>query len=256
MGLFKKRQLSSTSKNITETEKIKKEPFINITNPPTIQTSKTPETITDIDGNIYNIVKIGNQLWTKNNFHTTKFNDGSIIQLVTDETEWQNQNAPGLCWYDNNIENKNTYGALYNWFAIDTQQLAPKGWHVPTEAEWKILENYLITNGHNWDGTRTGNKIAKSLATQTGWGKETDDLGNIDNNQIKNNSSGFSGLAGGSRGSDGEFKYMGWYGQWWSSTVYSFSEAFARNLFCGEATFNCDFYNKHGGFSVRLLKDN
>jgi uncharacterized protein (TIGR02145 family) len=73
------------------------------------------------------------------------------------------------------------YGVLYNWFALATGKLAPQGWHVPTDADWDTLHNYLIANGYNWDGTTTGNKIAKSMAAQTDWYTGTTTVGAIGN---------------------------------------------------------------------------
>ena len=110
------------------------------------------EPITDIDGNVYHTVKKGNQLWTVENLRTTSFNDGRPIQLVTDNVTWASLTTPAYCWYNNDIYNKSKYGALYNWYAVDTKKLAPKGWHVPTDVEWDILQDYLIANGYNSDG--------------------------------------------------------------------------------------------------------
>ena len=128
-------------------------------------------TITDFDGNGYQAVKIGNQVWTVENLRTTKYNDGTAIPYVTDSAAWVNLTTPGYCYFNNmvNADSIRKFGALYNWYAVDTKKLAPAGWHVPTDAEWDTLENYLIANGYNWDGTTDSNKIAKSLAAKTDW---------------------------------------------------------------------------------------
>jgi uncharacterized protein (TIGR02145 family) len=132
-------------------------------------------TIEDIDGNVYRIVKIGNQLWTVENLRVTKYNDGSAIQLVAGNSAWAALSTPGYCYYNNttNADSIKKFGALYNWYVVNPsvnpsnpKKVAPVGWHVPTDEEWTILENYMIVNGYNWDGTTTGNKIAKSLATK------------------------------------------------------------------------------------------
>ncbi|MFZ4572381.1 MAG: fibrobacter succinogenes major paralogous domain-containing protein [Bacteroidales bacterium] len=103
-----------------------------------------PGTTTDVDGNLYHSVTIGTQVWMDENLKTTKYNDGSSIPLVTDSIAWINMTTPGYCWYHNNAAAyKNTYGALYNWYAVNTGKLAPTGWHVPTDAEWTILVAYL-----------------------------------------------------------------------------------------------------------------
>jgi uncharacterized protein (TIGR02145 family) len=211
--------------------------------------------VTDIDGNVYKTVKIGNQVWTVENLRTMKYNDGSTIPQVTDDTAWHKLNTPGYCWYSNDIKNKSKYGALYNWFAIDTKKLAPKGWHVPTDAEWTILENYLIANGYNWDGTKTKNKIAKSMAAKKDW--ETDaDAGSIGNDLTKNNRSGFSALPGGFRDFMGYFIRIGNFGYWWSATEEAdVSFAFNRDLSFGFVYLSRYSSLKCCGFSVRLVKD-
>jgi uncharacterized protein (TIGR02145 family) len=103
------------------------------------------------------------------NLRTTKYNDGTVIPLVTDNTAWSNLSTPGYCWYGNNAANKDTYGALYNWYTVNTGILCPTCWHVPTDADWITMQNYLIANGFNYDGTTTGNKYAKALASTSGW---------------------------------------------------------------------------------------
>jgi uncharacterized protein (TIGR02145 family) len=91
-------------------------------------------TVKDADGNVYHTVKIGNQVWTVENLRTTRNNDGSAIPHVTDGTEWAALTTPGYCFYDNmsNVDSIKEYGALYNWYAVDTKKLAPAGWHVPS----------------------------------------------------------------------------------------------------------------------------
>jgi uncharacterized protein (TIGR02145 family) len=215
--------------------------------------------ITDIDGNVYQTVRIGNQVWTVENLRTTKYNDGSAIPLVTDGTEWAALTTPGYCYYNNttNTDSIKKYGALYNWYAVDTKKLAPKGWHVPTDAEWDTLQNYLIANGYNWDGTTTDDKIAKSMAAKTDWETHTDP-GTIGNDLTKNNRSGFSALPGGYRARSGRFNYIGYDGGWWSATEFDASHAYSRFLyFDHDYLFRYSDYlgYKSCGFSVRLLKD-
>jgi uncharacterized protein (TIGR02145 family) len=101
------------------------------------------QTVKDIDGNVYKTITIGTQVWMAENLRTTKLDDGKIVPLVTDDKIWAGLNTPAYCWYTNNApENKNKYGALYNWYTVSTNKLCPRGWHVPTDAEWKTL----ITN--------------------------------------------------------------------------------------------------------------
>ena len=134
-------------------------------------TSDDPDTVTDIDGNVYHIVQIGNQVWTVENLRTTKYNDGSDIPHVTDSAQWANLSTPGYCFYNNTTDAvaQKKWGALYNWYTVETGKLTPEGWHVPTNNDWRLLELYLIVNGYNWDGTTDSNKIAKSLAAKTDW---------------------------------------------------------------------------------------
>jgi len=100
--------------------------------------------VSDIDGNYYKTIQIGSQIWMAENLKTTRYNDGSNIPLVTDNTAWSNLTTPGYCWYNNDAATyKNVYGALYNWYAVNTGKLCPSGWHVPSEYEWTLLVNYL-----------------------------------------------------------------------------------------------------------------
>jgi uncharacterized protein (TIGR02145 family) len=190
------------------------------------------------------------------NLKTTKYRDGSTaIPLVTGNTDWGNLTSPGYCWYDNNIANKDTYGALYNWYTVNTGNLCPTGWHVPTTVEWATLENYLIFNGYNYDGTTPGNKIAKALASTTLWtfNATTGVVGNIDY-PAKRNATGFTALPRGYRTSSGAFNFIGRYGFWWSATERDPTFAWNRFMY-----FNFEGVDKGGikrdGCSVRCLRD-
>jgi len=214
-------------------------------------------TVTDNDGNVYWAVKIGNQIWTVVNFRTTRYNDGTAIPYAKDSSAWVDLTTPGYCYFNNmlNTDSIRKYGLLYNWYAVDTKKLAPAGWHIPTDAEWDILENYLVANGYNWDGTTGGNKIAKSLAAKTDWYTRTGlGAGTIGNNLTANNKSGFLALPGGSRNTDGKFDFGG-SGNWWSATEYNASGAVARNLYYDYENLFWNSNYKRCGFSVRLLKD-
>jgi uncharacterized protein (TIGR02145 family) len=213
-------------------------------------------TVTDIDGNVYHTVKIGNQVWTVVNLRTTKYNDGSPIPLVTEKDAWIALSTPGYCYYNNTTDadriKKN--GALYNWYAVDTKKLAPVGWHVPTDAEWNTLQNYLIINGYNWDGTTTDNKIAKSMAAKTDWKTDTDP-GTIGNDLSENNKSGFSALPAGFR-SFRSGNFVGNFGRWWSATENGLLTAYCCSLNDDLVYFFIDHYYKSCGYSVRIIKDN
>jgi uncharacterized protein (TIGR02145 family) len=174
--------------------------------------------VQDADGNHYTAVMIGDQVWMVENLKTTKYNNGTPIPLVTDQTAWANLITPGYCWYNNDAANKTTYGGLYNGYAVLTGNLCPAGWHVPTISEFIVLKNYLISNGYNYDGSTSSNKIAKSLAATVRWTASTF-TGSPGNVPSTNNSSGFSGLPGGLRAYSGVFYYVGNDGYWWSSTI-------------------------------------
>jgi len=161
-------------------------------------------TMTDRDGNVYTSVTIGTQTWMVENLKTTKYKDGTDIPLVTDDTEWANLNTPGYCWYNNDAATyKNSYGALYNWYAVSTGKLCPTGWHVPTDAEWTTLTTYL-------GGESVAGGKLKELGT-THW--TTPNTG-------ATNETGFAALPGGYIYYDGTFDFIGNIGGWWSATEY------------------------------------
>lgn len=213
--------------------------------------------ITDTDGNIYTEVKIGNQVWMVENFKATKYNDGTPIPLVVDSAYWVNTATEAYCWYNNDMNSFKKYGAIYKWFTVSTGKLAPIGWHVPTNKEWDDLENYLIANGNNWDETKTGNKIAKSLAAKSTWVNDPTQ-GTPGNVISSNNSSGFSALAGGYRDIEGYFGSKDTSCGWWSSTVWDngpASYAWYRYLVNCYEGFGKDGCRYNTGNSIRLIRD-
>jgi uncharacterized protein (TIGR02145 family) len=162
--------------------------------------AKPDESVTDADGNKYNTVNIGTQTWMVENLKTTKYNDGTPISNVTDNTQWANLITGAYVIYDNEESNNTTYGKLYNWYAVNTGKLAPKGWHISTDAEWATLRDYF-------GGTEAGGKM-----------KSTSLLWQSPNADATNNC-GFTGLPGGLRQhTDGTFSSIGIYGDWWSAT--------------------------------------
>jgi uncharacterized protein (TIGR02145 family) len=179
--------------------------------------------------------------------------------LIIDSIAWSISTTPGYCFYKNttNADSIKKNGALYNWFSVTTCKLAPTGWHIPTDAEWDTLENYLVANGYNCDAS-TGfgyNLLAKALAAQTDWVFDTN-FGAIGNNLGANNRSGFSALPGGYRNSNGKFDFIGHNGFWWSSTVLGVSYAYYRSLcFDRPSIFPNENYFGSFGYSVRLVKN-
>lgn len=234
-----------------------------ITNPDTSglqikMISQDEGTVADLDGNVYHAIKIGNQVWTVENLKTTKYNDGTEITCIEDNTLWKNNKTGAYCYHDNDSAyNAEKYGALYNWHAVKTGKLAPEGWHVPTRAEWETLQNYLIANGYNWDETTEYNKTGKSLAAKTDWDSSNVE-GEVGNNMSTNNSSGFLALPGGCREVNGGFnqnkKSRNCF--WWSAT----STTVPLLTYHCHLKYNTGYFDwnqrLHGkGFSVRLLRD-
>ncbi len=220
--------------------------------------------VTDSDGNTYTTVTIGTQVWTVENLRTKKYNDGTSIQHVPDSAEWLKLNlfsTPAYCFW-NNTKNKDSiakFGALYNWYAVNTGKLAPKGWRVPTADDWKILEEYLIANGYNWDETKTGNKIAKALAAKSDWITNSITQGDIGyqygESLADNNRSGFNAMPAGFRASGSIFYSIGSVCGWWSSTETSDDYAACRLLGNRGQGLGIDHEYKPYGYSVRLVKD-
>ena len=223
--------------------------------------------VTDQDGNTYDYLPFGDQLWTVQNAEMVTYRDGTPIPQVTDNYDWESLTTGAWSYYGNDP----TKPRLYNWFAVmgihDTASLldaslrkefAPEGWHVPSFDEWITLENYLIANGYNFDQTTTGNKIAKAMASTTGWDTMTL-YGTVGNDQSLNNSSGFNIFPEGSRGYIGDFRFEGDLGLFWSSTDLGGNNARDLTLYTNERAFthnsNGHYIYKQVGNSVRLVKD-
>lgn len=212
--------------------------------------------LSDADNNVYTTVTIGSQTWTVENLRTTKYNDGTPIPVVTNETQWKNLATPAYCFlYRESEISRLKWGALYNWYAVNTGKLAPAGWHVPTDTDWATLENYLVSNGYNWDGSYSGNKIGKSLAAKTDWSSNLT-IGAIGNDLSSNNSTGFSALPGGYLTANVVSAPGINWGVWWSSTASGQSNALCYSLYPQEEGLYWLEQGKEGGFSVRLVKNN
>lgn len=197
-------------------------------------------TMTDQDSNVYKTVTIGTQTWMAENLRTTKYNDGTAIPLVTDPTAWGNLTTDAYCNYGNtnNTDTIATFGRLYNWHAVNTGKLAPTGWHVPTDAEWTQLTDYL-------GGTGVAGGKLKEIGT-THWTSP---------NTGATNETGFTALPVGTRSNSGEFGDIGYGGVWWSATEDYADYALFR--FVGYAYSNVGRLGTHKeiGLSVRCLRD-
>jgi uncharacterized protein (TIGR02145 family) len=196
--------------------------------------------VTDIDGNNYIAIDIGSQLWMAENLKTTKYNDGTAIPLITDGAAWMNLSSPGYCWMDNDEATyKNTYGALYNWYTVNTGKLCPTGWHVPTDAEWTTLTDYL-------GGESVAGGKLKEYGT-THW---------VNPNTGATNETGFTALPGGNRTDDyGYFNFPGGSGDWWSTVEYSTWVARSRRMTAYYNFVDSTPEPKKYGHSVRCIKD-
>lgn len=204
-------------------------------------------TLTDVDGNVYSAIYIGTQVWMTENLRTTKFNDKTKINVVTNNSTWSTATAPAYCWYNNDTANKHLYGAIYNWYAAGSKKLCPSGWHVPTHSEFKTLERHLgMTQAEadkmDWRGTNQGTQMKNN----TGW----DNAGN------GTNSSGFSALAGGYRWAQtGEFFNLGTLSYWWTSTENNSTEGLYRRLDGNQIKVYAQGVKKSGGKYVRCVRD-
>ncbi len=201
-------------------------------------------TVTDIDGNVYQTVKIGDQWWMAENLKTTQYNNDTAIDYPgTDTTVWQSDTTGAYAWYNNDESNKEVYGALYNWHAVNTGNLCPVGWHVPTDEEWMALVDYL--------GVST---VAGGKMKTTGTIKAGDGLWRAPNTGATNESD-FSGLPGGFANYYGDFYFIGSAGYWWSSTEYCPYFAFFHSLGLYSSDVLRYVTSKQNGYSVRCVRD-
>lgn len=178
------------------------------------------EVVTDIDGNVYSTAKIGTQIWMVGNLKTTKYKNGTPIPIITSGSVWSNLSTPAYCWYNNDAANNAQYGALYNWHTINSGQLAPTGWHVPTDTDWSTLENYLSTN-----------------VILNGY------------------TNGFEAQSGGYRQSSGSFETVGNNCYWWSSTENNSTQAWSRVLNRTNSILSRETVSTRLGYTVRCVKN-
>lgn len=203
---------------------------------------KSLEQISDIDGNSYAIVQIGEQVWMAENLRTGTLSDGTPIPRVEDYEEWAGLTVPAYSWYNNDSTNSESFGALYNCYAVETGKLCPEAWHVPTDEDWIELESFL------GGATRAGAAM-KEFGTEH-WKTP---------NTLANNESAFTALPGGYRSYNGTFNLMRIDGFWWSSSEKSWygskNTVIYRNLkYDGPDLFR-ELAVKANGFSVRCVKD-
>jgi uncharacterized protein (TIGR02145 family) len=189
------------------------------------------EPVNDIEGNIYKTVIIGNQVWMAENLKSTKYRNGDSIPVVKDSTQWIKLSTGARCYNKNDKANGIKYGNLYNWYAVsDSRNIAPMGFHVPSDAEWDTLMTYVSAH------LSEKNTMIRSLAAATNDWQDfypsyppTHDLDNLHYNYTKCNSSGFTGLPGGFRDFKGRFVQIGLTGIWWSTTEDYIPSAWGRS---------------------------
>ena len=248
MGLFDflkvKKKINEESlnpKSVADTTQIKRiEHNLEVASPSVNKTSKTTEIITDVDGNVYHVVKIGSQFWIVENLNVNHYRDGSIIPIEENGSKWSESKTGNCCYYDNNVENGKIYGKLYNWYAInDPHGLAPKGFHIPTDEEWLKLIKFIDTNFNE-----VGGKLKESGIDH--WSSP---------NKGATNESCFSGLPGGFRSHLGWFNSLRATGQWWSNTEGKMMGAWTLSLGYDVSKIYRDTLAFRTGLSVRCVKD-
>jgi uncharacterized protein (TIGR02145 family) len=222
--------------------------------------------VTDIEGNTYSTIIINGQEWMAENLRTSKYNDGTLIPLVTDLSDWAlNHNTgttlPMMCWFNNNSPimpavdtsnlSPNSFGGYYNWFAISPQtngnrNICPTNWNIPSDSQWDSFINFLDPNANGGNNTNIAGGKMKSTESQF-W---------ISPNIEATNESGFSGLPGGYLLSHAEsFYYIGYNAKWWSSTDAGDYSAYIRDISNDGGNVWRFLYDKSLGFSIRCIKN-
>lgn len=204
---------------------------------------KIKKDLIDYDGNVYKTVKIGKQVWMAENLKTTRYNDGTEIPNLESSSDWVIEDGTeghngAYCWFENEIINKDTYGALYNWYTVQTGKLCPTGWHVPSDLEWTTLTTYL-----------GGESVAGGKLKETGtihWHNP---------NTGATNETGFTALPGSNRDIDGFFINIGYDGYFWSSNEYNANNAIMRYVDFSVSDMTRSLPYKKNGFSVRCIMD-
>lgn len=215
--------------------------------------SAAPNTVTDIDDNIYHTVEIGSQTWMASNLKTTKLNDGTKIDHIQDGILWSDCASPAYCYVNNNITNaKTNIGCLYNWYTVNTNKLCPTGWHVPTDEEWLTMEltiNMALSEAlkeYTWRGL---NKEANKLMATYGWLRSGIGIDEV----------GFSALGAGYRYSNGTFEHVGEQAVWWTSTsIIDHTGRILprkRDIYYDFGGIYRGRSNEKCGFSIRCIRD-
>jgi uncharacterized protein (TIGR02145 family) len=195
--------------------------------------------VKDIDGNEYHTIQIGSQVWMTENLQTTRYNDGTEIPLITDQLAFYEIKAPCMCWYNNDESaNKNGFGALYNWYAVDTKKICPSGWHVPSNEEWATMIEFL--GGANIAGGKLKSFGIPNWTSRDAGAQE---------------SSGFNVLPAGFRGKGAFYPATKSAAIFWTSSVFDDDDAWTRYFQPDTITAGQGHGGKYHGFAIRCLKD-
>jgi uncharacterized protein (TIGR02145 family) len=210
---------------------------------------ESSDPLKDIDGNVYKTVKIGTQIWLAENLKTARYSDSTEIPYVINDTAWAELKTAAYCWYNNAIANKSEYGALYNWYAVNTNKLCPTGWHVPGKDDWTTLAVYVNENG---------GKLKDVGPIRWNNPKYNPNIG-------ATNESGFTALLGGFRSGEGAFHSIRQAGSWWSASdciecdtypELKLNDAWHISLGAKSSGYGNQHDNKSYGYSIRCMKDN
>jgi len=229
-------------------------------------------TVTDIDGNVYQTVIIGEQEWMAENLRVTKYNNGNAIPTGLSNTDWSNATSGAYAIYDHNEWNTDginspeemvaAYGKLYNWYAVDDARgLCPEGWSVPSDADWTALVNYVVSEGfpnsNVTNGAGNALKSCRQVGHPDGGDCDTSEHPRWDSDDTHSgfDEFGFSALPGGHRGYGGSCNLIGSIGLWWSSSENSSSIAWYRLMYSFYGNVPRNLNDKRDGFSVRCLRD-
>lgn len=200
------------------------------------------QTISDVEGNIYKTIQIGDQLWMAENLRTTRLNNGIRIPQLQIDAVWESTEYPGYCWFNNDTTNKSIYGALYNYYAINTDKLCPIGWHIPSEAEWTELIDYIGRDGK--EGIKLKEQGSKHWEIPE-WTSSADSATNI---------TGFTALPAGTRdfhSSEAESMRFDGLGR---LTQYGSSDGSGIYLDVNSGISRSNT-SKNAGISIRCIKD-
>ncbi len=237
-----KKATTTTPTNTTNSVTCVDNPNINFTSIGT-PIGKFADCLKDIDGNSYKTVTIGTQTWMAENLKTTKYNDGTVIPKISDDSQWQNITTGAWVYYFNDEDNNAKYGKLYNWYALSktsngNKNLCPTGWHVPSDIEWENLITFL-------GGKEVAGDKMKEVGVSSWRLPRTEST----------NRSLFSGLAGGGRSAGGNFSNLIVNGYWWSSTEIDNTNAWTRFLDDDDGFADTNSFDKSYGLSIRCMKN-